>query len=205
MSVPQPRQVLASSKPSNFTEVASITSGTSGHRGGEDKDETTNIDAEEIRNINDIDDDKDDKEEIRINTPVKVRIQRLEAGFASKGGSIKKKSKRKREEVLDTGQKKIVEFFLRKAKADLNRETAVELGAHGNDGSDNTSDRVIQTQTEECGKSEQGRGKKRTRPVLGRWLHEAKNPTNELNNGEQEDSTRVELDGEKTKHDKDIE
>ena len=79
------------------------------------------------------------------------------------------------------------------------------MGAHGNDGSGNTSDRVIQTQTEECGKSEQGRGKKRTRPVLGRWLHEAKNPTNELNNGEQEDSTRVELDGEKTKHDKDIE
>ena len=45
----------------------------------------------------------------QVRTPVRVRVQRLEADKASTG---KKKYKRKREEpVLETGQKRIVDLF----------------------------------------------------------------------------------------------
>ena len=90
-----------------------------------------------------------------------MKIQRLEAGIASKGG-CKKKSKRKREEqVLDTGQKRIVDSFLKKAEADLNREAAniknqgagnsCLVGASGNGLSCSTPNGDTKAQSEESG------------------------------------------------------
>ena len=59
-----------------------------------------------------------------VRTPVRIKIQRLEAGGGEMTMSGKKKNKRKREEiVLDTGQKKIVDFILKRANADLIRES----------------------------------------------------------------------------------
>ena len=64
-----------------------------------------------------------------VRTLVRVRFQRLEAG-----GSSKRKAKRKREEVtLDTGQKHILDFFLKKATADSRRDSGTSKENQGTD------------------------------------------------------------------------
>ena len=120
-------------------------------------------------------------------TPVRIRVQRLEAG-----GSSKKKAKRKREEViLDTGQKRIMDFFLKKATAESRRDSGDTTQNQGTDSGplEGVSDSSISNETSKGdaglhpevrgGEKEDG-AKKRTKTVLGRWPHEGTSQTESL-------------------------
>ena len=137
----------------------------------------------------------------------------MEAGQFGHGGSKKKSKRKKTEQVLDTGQKRIVDFFIKKAEASLIRETANVknqgagnsplLGASDQDASGLSSRGGVNTQSEERGRIEKRRGTKRILTVLDRWPHEANNPTRDPSQGEQEDPTEDDLKERKTILDKD--
>ena len=127
------------------------------------------------------------KEIDQARTPVRVRVQRLEAG-----GSSKKKAKRKRDEViLDTGQKRIMNFFLKKVTAEPRRDSGDTTQNQGTDTGplEGVSDSSISNETSKGdaglhpevrgGEKEDG-AKKRTRTVLGRWPHEGTSQTKSL-------------------------
>ena len=132
-------------------------------------------------------------------TPIRIRIQRLEAGGTSTGGS-KSKHKRKRDEItMDTGKKNIVDFFMKKAAANLIRESGTNnknqgatssplLGVSGSSASKTTSEGDTGLYPEERGREGDGGGKKRTCSVLGRWPYEANIQHKGYNKGGQEET-----------------
>ena len=85
---------------------------------------------------------------------------------------------KREEQVLDTGQKRILDFFMKKAEAELNREAANKknqgavnsplLGASGKGVSCPTSSGGTKTQSEESGRIEQLAGRKKDAPSPGK-------------------------------------
>ena len=173
-------------KPTNFTQIQILmkrkgglntTSGTSGDQGGGEKDqEEQNVgSAMSSGTSGDQGGGEKDQEEQNVGsaktttnnvggeidkcTPVKIKVQRLEAGQFGHAGSKKNIKRKKTEQVLDTGQKRIVDFFIKKVEADLIRETAdiknqgagnsPLLGASDKDAFGSSSMGGIKTQSEE--------------------------------------------------------
>ena len=62
-----------------------------------------------------------------VRTPVRVKIKRLEAGGKTSTGGRKLKRKRGDDCVLKTGQKRIIDFFIKCATAELNRESSTNI------------------------------------------------------------------------------